>query len=413
MKKHKKFLLMFLLGFVILALLAISFGKTPISSLANSNTTSWLPLIFAGSDSTLQEEYIVIGWNDLGMHCYDQEYSVLSLLPPYNTIWAQVIQVGDPPQIITDTVTVEFSFPDNAESASKTNFWDYDEVLFGVDLPLNIGLKGFGLSGDMDLSEQGSYFIAEGIPLTEYNDSAPFSSDPYQLAHLVVRDSITDEILAKTTIVAPVSSEMRCDKCHNEEDQHNFRRDILLVHDEENGTKLTSQADAGNPVLCAKCHADPALDMPGEPDIPPLSIAIHKQHDEETQDCYDCHPGNQTQCLRDVMSQPPTNYWCTNCHGDMLDVADENRTPWMDEPRCGTCHEAQYSENPGTLYRFSTGHGGLYCESCHNSTHAILPSSEARDNLQSIALQGYEGTIGKCTVCHLTEPESGGPHVTP
>lgn len=144
MKKHMNFLLMFLLGFVILALFAISFGNTPIPSLANSNTTSWLPLIFAGSDSTLQEEYIVIGWNDLGMHCYDQEYSVLSLLLPYNTLWAQVIQVGDPPQIVTDTVTVEFSFPDNAESASKTNFWDYDEALFGVDLPLNIGLTGFG-----------------------------------------------------------------------------------------------------------------------------------------------------------------------------------------------------------------------------------------------------------------------------
>jgi hypothetical protein len=97
----------------------------------------------------------------------------------------------------------------------------------------------------------------------------------------------------------------------------------------------------------------------------------------------------------------------------MLDVADENRTPWVTEPRCGNCHDSQYAENSGTLYRFSTGHGGLYCESCHNSTHAILPSREARDNLQAIALQGYEGTIGKCTVCHLTEPASGGPHTTP
>jgi hypothetical protein len=30
--------------------------------------------------------------------------------------------------------------------------------------------------------------------------------------------------------------------------------------------------------------------------------------------------------------------------------------------------------------------------------------------LQSIILQGYDGTIRKCTVCHLTEPISGGPH---
>ena len=94
----------------------------------------------------------------------------------------------------------------------------------------------------------------------------------------------------------------------------------------------------------------------------------------------------------------------------MLAVGDEDRTPWADEPRCETCHDAAYAENPGTLYRFSTGHGGLYCESCHNSTHAILPSRELRDNLQSIALQGTIGTIAECTVCHLTEPDSGGPH---
>ena len=58
----------------------------------------------------------------------------------------------------------------------------------------------------------------------------------------------------------------------------------------------------------------------------------------------------------------------------------ENRTPWVDEPRCADCHENQYHENTGTLYRNSTGHGGLYCAACHNSTHAILPSREAADN---------------------------------
>jgi hypothetical protein len=102
---------------------------------------------------------------------------------------------------------------------------------------------------------------------------------------------------------------------------------------------------------------------------------------------------------------------CTDCHeGGMEALANEERTPWLDEPRCADCHDSEYAENPGKLYRHSTGHGGLYCESCHNSTHAILTSREARDNLQSIALQGYAGTIEKCTVCHLTQPTSGGPH---
>ena len=130
--------------------------------------------------------YVVIGWNDLGMHCYDLDYSTLSVLPPYNNLWAQVIRRGDPPQIVTTGITVEYSFPDNTESASKTNFWEYEDKLFGVNLPLNVGLAGKGLSGEMDLS--GDHFVAEGIPLTEFSDSNPGVPDYLQLARLVVKE---------------------------------------------------------------------------------------------------------------------------------------------------------------------------------------------------------------------------------
>jgi hypothetical protein len=33
--------------------------------------------------------YTIVGWNNLCMHCMDAEFSVLSLLPPYNPIHAQ------------------------------------------------------------------------------------------------------------------------------------------------------------------------------------------------------------------------------------------------------------------------------------------------------------------------------------
>ena len=35
--------------------------------------------------------WTLIGWNNLGMHCMDEDYSVFSLLPPFNTIQAQLI----------------------------------------------------------------------------------------------------------------------------------------------------------------------------------------------------------------------------------------------------------------------------------------------------------------------------------
>src|SRR4030066_1534771 len=91
----------------------------------------YLPIVYQGEQITPTPtvgpgaEYVVIGWNDLGMHCYDRDYSKLSVLPPYNNLWAQVIQRGDPPQVVTQGVRVQYAFPDNTSSATKTNFWTY------------------------------------------------------------------------------------------------------------------------------------------------------------------------------------------------------------------------------------------------------------------------------------------------
>lgn len=398
-------------GFVFLLLGVLSilaWGLYPPSpSLANDLSTTYLPLIFGGQPVSGLGSYVVLGWNDLGMHCYDLDYSTLSVLPPYNTLWAQVIQRGDLPQVITTGVTVHYDFPDNTYSVGKTNFWEYADELFGVVLAPDIGLAGKGLAGEMEVKSD--HFVAEGIPLTEFSDSQPDVPDYLQLANVVVKDA-GGNTLTSSRVVAPVSSEMRCDVCHTEPSPTDFRMNILLLHDEDNGTSLAAQAAAGTPVLCASCHADPALGLPGNPELPSLSAAMHGEHQDKAPDCYACHPGPQTKCLRDTMSND-YGMSCTDCHvGGMGALARENRTPWRDLPRCGDCHEPQYAENPGKLYRESIGHGGLYCESCHNSTHAILPSRDADDNLQSIDLQGYAGTIQECTVCHLTQPTSPGPH---
>ena len=49
-----------------------------------------------------------------------------------------------------------------------------------------------------------------------------------------------------------------------------------------------------------------------------------------------------------------------------------------------------------SLYRFSTGHGGLECEACHGSTHAEFPSSHRNDNIQSVEHQGHVGMLVEC-----------------
>ena len=375
---------------------------------------------FAGSTSAMPKRYTLLSWNDLGMHCYNRNFQDLAVLPPFNTLWAQVIEVGDPPRIVTGGVTVTYSFPDNTYSVGKSNFWDYDKQLFGVDLPPNVGLHGKGLAGTMDL--RNDHYVAEGIPLTEFRDSDVANPYPYQLADIVVKDTGSGTELARLTVVAPVSTEMHCDFCHydgaiSQIATGRIETNILTLHDQENMGEYpvghTGSLMNRRPVLCAECHASNALGSAGVGGLPSLSKAMHEKHaDKVSQDlngCYSCHPGPQTRCLRDVMSQK-YGMNCINCHGSMENVS-QNPSPWLNEPRCDSsaCHGSRYQlDQP--LYRMSKGHGGIYCEACHDSTHAIALSREPNDAIKFEQLQGRTGTLSKCTVCHATQPMGAGPH---
>lgn len=351
-----------------------------------------------------QDTYLVIGWNDLGMHCSNKDFSKIAILPPYNNINAEVILKGTAttlPVVITTGVTVNYSIPGNTYSVGKTNFWDYDLPLFGVNLQDNIGLTGAGLTGSMDLVN--GAFFKEGVPLTPYTDNDLINENPLQLSLYEVYNS-NNELIASTQNVIPVSNEINCVStgCHSSE------MNILYEHENEGGF------DPNNtPILCAECHADNALGTTGHPGVPNFSYAIHDSHKNKTNDCYKCHPGPNTQCLRGVMYGH--GMVCQDCHGSVANVAltiQQGREPWLEEPSCGatSCHGSNYAEETGKLFRQSKGHGGLYCSTCHGEPHAIVPSTEANDNIQNIALQGYAGVLQECTVCHGVNPTSPGPH---
>ena len=72
------------------------------------------------------------------MHCSNKDFSTLAVLPPYNTVVAQVIRVGDSlhlPVVATAGLRVIYEIPGNTYSVGKTNFWDFEDKLFGVTLP--------------------------------------------------------------------------------------------------------------------------------------------------------------------------------------------------------------------------------------------------------------------------------------
>lgn len=200
---------------------------------------------------------------------------------------------------------------------------------------------------------------------------------------------------------------------------------ILRLHDQKHGTSLEASA----PVVCQTCHYTPALDLaqvgprgpendttPGNPSNgrdqvknKSMSNVMHNHHasvkdsagnllfpempppvdangnlrdavaanEVLQQTCYQCHPGNRTNCLRGAMSNG--GMLCQDCHGNMAQVGDDfsrnvsadnpgafelagdfyqpfsstPRVPWANEPGCGSCHTGDALQNkhgaPGTI----------------------------------------------------------------
>lgn len=347
---------------------------------------------------------VAFGMSELGMHCMNQDFSKLMILPPFNTLRAQVVdRTGQEPEIVRSNVTVNFSVLGNTRSADKTNFWDFEEALLGFPLAANTGLTGTRLSGPMHATGDGR-FEATGIPLTPVMDKG--TVNPYPLGSIVVKKAGTIQAITKT--VVPVSWEISCNLCHT--GAQGTDMDILQAHDRLHHTDLQN----ATPVACGRCHEQPPLAGvlgSGSPALPTLSRAMHRSHGPRMKlvslpvNCYACHPGVTTKCLRDVHRQ--AGMTCLSCHGSMAAVASAARQPWVDEPACGSCHQRSgfEFEEPGKLFRESRGHNGIYCEACHNSPHATVPTVTKADNIQNIGLQGKAGTIDKCSLCHSQTPD--------
>lgn len=273
----------------------------------------------------------ILGWNNLGMHCMDSDYSVFSILPPYNTIESQLIVGG---KLVTNaagyTVTYQAvadpSGSFNSTAAGKGNYYAYATALFGATLAPEGGLAGWSMPGISNIPQsmlfeptnqpaggvftKVNWFRAEGIPLSPYDDA--HNKNPYPLMRLIARNAANQPI-ATNDIVLPVSDEMDCRTCHasgtqaaarpaagwlwNGLPERDFRLNILRLHDEHEFARHPALYRAalaargfnpqglyrgvvadGKPVLCAACHASEALGAPSYGTIPPLTASVHSFH---------------------------------------------------------------------------------------------------------------------------------------
>ena len=476
-----------------------------------NDTTGATGVVVGGSPST--GSTVVLAANDLGMHCMDREFSIFSILPPFNVIQAQVIgHDANGAPFLLDDVTVEVRYGTamdasgsvNSYSRGKTDFWSYANTLFGASLVNGQGLTGLFMPADdpqsrgaqpMSYSATSEEFTAFGIPITPVDDGLRIN--PYPLLEVSAHSKQTGQQLGSLDVVVPVATETECRGCHitggigstragvtwaNDADTEvQSKKNILRLHDSLEGTSLQNST----PVLCAGCHYSPALDLSGAGPAgnqigkPMFSYVMHAYHGKlqsagqpvfpaTIAACYECHPGQITQCQRGAMKTGGMD--CIDCHGGMLAVGGEynllaggsidgandggKRRPWKDLPRCQSCHNGdavshltgadlvfdasgirltqayrtgdnsaspllatnkRFAEQDNTLYRFSKGHGGIRCEGCHGSTHAEWPIADdaANDNVASKALQGFSGKISDCAVCHVSgslQLTTNGPH---
>lgn len=358
-------------------------------------------------------EYVILANNDLGMHCIQSDYSAFLIFPPGNNLDVQVFAKDkEDAHLITSGITLEYEVNNNTSSANKVNFWKYAKD-YGFDIAPDVGITGNRLKGTFTLSKDKKYFEATAIPVVPYNDNQK-EENPYQTVKITVKESSTGKVLAvQDNIVLPVSDEMMCSNCHGIEDTN---INILKAHDKKEGTKLYTDLVQNIRHRCNECHSDNILNAPGKSNVPSLSLAMHGFHSQKMDmsklenQCYNCHPGTVTKCLRGVMAA--NNITCSdiNCHGDMAYVAQSirnGRQPWLDEPDCGDCHGANYAVNTGILYRNSylingpdDMNGQIKCSSCHNSPHAEWPSTLALDNVIPVQLYGKPDFIRKCSACH-------------
>jgi hypothetical protein len=348
---------------------------------------------------TPTKNYMLSAWNDLGMHCMDgNDFSVFSVLPPYNNLHAQLKDKNG--GLITSGVTLTYKAIQgtdgkiNTSSSDKTNFWDYSQKLFGTTLATDTGLTGLKtpntIAQTMTFNATHQWWEAEGLPITPYNDDG--SKNYYPMVNVTAKDT-KGNILASVNTVLPVSDEMDCKRCHassslapkakpkagwvnNGDPEKDFKLNILRLHDERvpnavannltalkskgysyNTNGLEATVTSGTPILCASCHSSNALPGTGITGVKAFTSAIHDYHSKVIDPytnlslnssknraaCYACHPGAETKCLRGAMGDvKDTNgnntMQCQSCHGNMSTVGDSKRTGWLEEPNCQACH---------------------------------------------------------------------------
>ena len=222
-----------------------------------------------------------------------QDYSVFSILPPFNVLNAQLVNKSTG-ALVTSGVTLTYQATAdthgsiNTISSTKTNFWQYVQALFGLSPPRMSDCSGIRWRRSrrrrMAYNSANNWFEAAGIPITPDDDTR--RTNFYPMVQVVAKNT-AGQVLATTKVVLPVSDEITCVACHGSTTSTNaaanaakptagwvfdpdplkdWKKNILRLHDQKQAGNATyanaltakgypnglyNSALAGKPVLCA------------------------------------------------------------------------------------------------------------------------------------------------------------------
>jgi hypothetical protein len=388
---------------------------------------------------------VVLASNDLGMHCVCPSFSKFMVLPPYNTLRAQVIKTGgeDDAQVMGSSsgIRVAYSIAENTDTSLKADPYYKDWMTNAPKLGfkaypvldsqghIQSPITGAKLAGNMIFKSPGWWEIV-GVPaypdVSSLSTSKPMvdplggpNRNPYLTGNIKVYNA-KNTLLAQTSITVPTAFGGCC-SCHLKvatqlgfpaTAQGSFDAMGLLHSENSSGINIALIDPDGDgkpgPIRCSQCHLDPAMGdktPPGGYKLNGRTLPVSKytfsdvlhrfhatngmvlgQYDPNiAQDCYQCHPGNGINCYRDHHTNESRNgstkLWCSDCHGDLNQRIAQNQ---MANPW-----------SVATLPKCSTCHGTGIGE---NPTLGVLGGT-----FLNSTMPGMGGKL-LCTTCH------GSPH---
>ena len=379
-------------------------------------------------------DVIVLASNDLGMHCACPGAQYMLLLPPFNTLRAQVIerdvnnQRSGTPLVLADPndIRVEYNIVENDDDFLKTQDTYYPTWIkmmprYGFGPAIDPadgkiqGLTGSKLAGEMAAEPEG-WWEAVGVPAFPDESNASTTQqkimidplggpdrNPYLTGNIKVYEQASGALLAQTNITVPVSFGGCCD-CHLDlaENTPGYGRDpessfalMGFLHARDSGINFADPAVLNpdketeilegepvtpGPVRCSVCHWDPAM---GESAAPGGYVNATTGDPLPTSQYSFSDVLHRWHVENPIVTAPPYDPdLATNCY------------------QCHPSNEVNCYRGQHINQTIGQDNHAVWCTDCHGDLYQRVAEGQMQDPWS-------EATLPKCGDCHQATGENG------